>query len=446
MMFSWRRRRATRRMARGGGGGGGSMAELTIPSHFLCPISLDLMKDPVTMSTGITYDRANIETWIEGGNFSCPFTNQPLHTIDSIPNHNIRKMIQAWCVENRAHGIERIPTPKVPASPVQVREILDKIAAAVGREDCEGCKSLVEKIKILVQESERNKKCIIANGTGNVLSSAFEAFSKPERFEKRVEILEEILWTMAMIFPLQEEAIKHLKSEASMQALVWFVRGEDKSRRRSSILVLKEIISSYPEKVSELGEIQGVLEGLMKLIKEPICSSSKKASLFITYHAIASSSNQEGFTKAFLQMGLVPLLLETLVDAERSVCERALGVFDGICETKRGREEAYAHALTMPVIVKKILRVSDLATELSVSIVWKLVKHESREGEDEDGGVKVEALQVGAFQKLLLLLQVGCSEWTKEKATELLKLLNNLHRERLECIDSLDFKDLKRTF
>lgn len=275
-----------------------------------------------------------------------------------------------------------------------------------------------------------------------MLASAFEVFSRPETFEKSNEVLAEVLSAIATVFPLQEEAIKHLKSEASLQSLVWFLKGGDLSGRRSSVLVLKEIISSYPEKVTELAEIQGALEGFVKLIKEPICPSSRKASLLITYHAIASSSNPERFTKALLQMGFVSLLLETLVDAERSVCERALGAFDGICESKEGREEVYGHALTMPVIVKKILRVSDVATEISVAIVWKLVKHESR----EDGGVKVEALQVGAFQKLLLLLQVGCSEWTKEKATELLKLLNGLHRDRLECIESLDFKDLKRPF
>lgn len=165
MISSWRRRRATRRMARGGVG---AMTELTIPSHFRCPISLDLMKDPVTLSTGITYDRASIETWIEGGNFSCPVTNQPLHSFDSIPNHNIRKMIQDWCVDNRAYGVERIPTPRVPTNPVQVREILEKIVAAARQGDHEGCKSMVEKIKILGKESERNKKCVIANGTGRL--------------------------------------------------------------------------------------------------------------------------------------------------------------------------------------------------------------------------------------------------------------------------------------
>ncbi|KAK9027912.1 hypothetical protein V6N11_067733 [Hibiscus sabdariffa] len=101
------------------------------------------------------------------------------------------------------------------------------------------------------------------------------------------------------------------------------------------------------------------------------------------------------------------------------------------------------NALSMPVLVKKILRVSDLATDFSVSILWKLCKN----GEVEHGGYVVfEALQVGAFQKLLLLLQVGCAEKTKEEASEVLKMLN-LHRNEMECVDPMDnFKDLKRPF
>ncbi|KAK7843872.1 u-box domain-containing protein 21 [Quercus suber] len=114
-----------------------------------------------------------------------------------------------------------------------------------------------------------------------------------------------------------------------------------------------------------------------------------------------------------------------------------IGVLDGLCSSDKGREKAFNNALSMPV-----LRVSDLATEFSVSIIWKLCKNEKKE---EGGGVLIEALQVGAFQKLLLLIQVGCAEKTKEKATELLKWLN-LHRDRLECIDSMDFKELKRPF
>ncbi|XWS52788.1 hypothetical protein CRYUN_Cryun11dG0102400 [Craigia yunnanensis] len=35
------------------------MDEIEIPQYFVCPISLQIMKDPVTVVTGITYDKEN---------------------------------------------------------------------------------------------------------------------------------------------------------------------------------------------------------------------------------------------------------------------------------------------------------------------------------------------------------------------------------------------------
>ena len=122
MTLSWRRLRPGRHSAKRHGEAGGDI-ELTIPSHFRCPISLDLMTDPVTLSTGITYDRQSIEKWIEAGNVTCPTTNQVLTTFEPIPNHTIRKMIQDWCVEKKSFGIVRIPTPRIPVSSMEFAEI-----------------------------------------------------------------------------------------------------------------------------------------------------------------------------------------------------------------------------------------------------------------------------------------------------------------------------------
>ncbi|PWA53377.1 Armadillo [Artemisia annua] len=45
---------------------------------FLCPISLELMCDLVIVSTGQTYERSYIQRWIDGGNTTCPKTQQKL--------------------------------------------------------------------------------------------------------------------------------------------------------------------------------------------------------------------------------------------------------------------------------------------------------------------------------------------------------------------------------
>ncbi|KAL4281868.1 hypothetical protein GQ457_03G010560 [Hibiscus cannabinus] len=448
MISSWRRRRAAKR---GGkleqqGNENGEM-ELTVPREFRCPISLDLMKDPVTLSTGITYDRESIDKWIEAGNFTCPLTNQVLTCLEPIPNHAIRKNIQDWCVENRSHGIERIPTPRVPITSVEVSNILSKINVACKRQDGKGCRDLVLKIKSLAKESERNKRCIVTNGAGGVLSEAFQAFSMASSFDENVGVLEEILSALTRMFPLDVEAKGFLGSASAMQCLVWFLSSGDLSRRRNAVLGLKELVSSSSSdnrrKLNELSETEGAIEALFKLIKDPICPTSTKASLLVVYLIITSSSTKEKQVRKLVNLGIVPLLLETSVDGERSMCEKALGVLDGICNSEEGRQMARDNALSMPVLVKKILRVSDLATEFSVSILWKLCKN----GKVEHGGrVVFEALQVGAFQKLLLVLQVGCAEKTKEEASEVLKMLN-LHRNKMECVDPMDnFKDLKRPF
>ncbi|GFZ00192.1 ARM repeat superfamily protein [Actinidia rufa] len=433
MISSWRRRRAARR---------GGM-ELTIPSHFKCPISLDVMKDPVALSTGITYDRESIEKWIESGNHTCPITNQVLKSLQPIPNHAIRKMIQNWCEENKSRGVERIPTPRVPVTSFEALEILSRLAAARGREMRKGVWRRWGRFGVWWRR---------ASGTGGAwwrveLVGHYRRRSSGSQWGILVKIAYfwgKIISALAMIFPLGDVAKSHIWKASSLDSMAWFLKCGDLTGRRNAVLVMREIVSSSSqENIIALVEIEGILEALFKLVKNPICTKTTKGSLTIIYHMVTSSqSPQNEVRRRLIDMGMVFLLLEMLVDPEKGICERALGILDGLCDCKEGREKALAHPLTVPILVKKLLRVSNLATEFSVSMLWKLCQ--CREGGDR-GHVLVEALQVGAFQKLLLLLQVGCGEETKEKASEVLKMLN-LHRDRLECIESMDFKDLKRPF
>ena len=63
--------------------------ELPLPPEFRCPISLNLMRDPVAGLTGITYDRAGIEAWLlaAAGRGTCPVTHTELRAEDLVPNH-----------------------------------------------------------------------------------------------------------------------------------------------------------------------------------------------------------------------------------------------------------------------------------------------------------------------------------------------------------------------
>lgn len=111
------------------------MEEVEIPQYFLCPISLMIMKDPVTTVTGITYDRESIEMWLLTAEeeattmMTCPVTKQKLpRDIELLtPNHMLRRLIQAWCIANASNGIDRIPTPKYPLNKSHILRLVRQV-------------------------------------------------------------------------------------------------------------------------------------------------------------------------------------------------------------------------------------------------------------------------------------------------------------------------------
>ena len=409
------------------------IAELLIPNHFRCPISLDLMMDPVIVSTGITYDRRSIEAWLDMGNSTCPVTNQELVPDDVIPNHSLRRLIQDWCVAHRSHGIERIPTPKIPITASRATEILSELSNNRVR-----AHELVTKVKSLTKESERNRRCFAAAGAARVLAALFSELASCNKsaFDG---VFDEILSTMICFLPLDHDNCWHLGSRDSLKSIVLILKFGELASRLNAVAVLRELLSTNKDAVRVATQTDGLIESLIELIRKPISPRATKASLAASYFLISAS--EESATRS-VELGLVPLVLELLVDSDKAMCEKVLALFDAVCSCERGREAAYGHALAVPVLVKKMFRVSDGATEFVVSALWKLIKNYK---EEERGGVLFEAMQAGAFHKVLLLLQVGCSGGAKEKATELLKIMNG-SKDKFECIDVMDFKGLKRAF
>ncbi|XP_071720719.1 U-box domain-containing protein 9-like [Rutidosis leptorrhynchoides] len=70
---------------------------VSFPPEFSCPLSNEIMRDPVIVSTGKTYDRCSIQKWLKAGNRTCPKTQQVLSHTVLTPNHLVRDMITQWC-------------------------------------------------------------------------------------------------------------------------------------------------------------------------------------------------------------------------------------------------------------------------------------------------------------------------------------------------------------
>lgn len=98
------------------------LEDMEPPAEFLCPITLEKMRDPVVASDGNSYERTAIELVFLRGDLRSPLSREILHTT-LFPNRNLRQRIQAHeedviCVAERvARHIAGALQPDPPLPP-----------------------------------------------------------------------------------------------------------------------------------------------------------------------------------------------------------------------------------------------------------------------------------------------------------------------------------------
>ncbi|KAH9609727.1 hypothetical protein KSS87_012717 [Heliosperma pusillum] len=73
--------------------------------NFLCPLTKDVMKDPVVLDSGQTYERTAIDYWFQrcledGRDPTCPVTGQVLDSLEQKPNIGLAGAIEEWVNRN----------------------------------------------------------------------------------------------------------------------------------------------------------------------------------------------------------------------------------------------------------------------------------------------------------------------------------------------------------
>lgn len=66
------------------------------PPELCCPISLELLEDPVETLRGYTYSRRSIETWFEAGNMTDPIDGSQMKLMVLTPNNDIRLKVEKY--------------------------------------------------------------------------------------------------------------------------------------------------------------------------------------------------------------------------------------------------------------------------------------------------------------------------------------------------------------
>ena len=86
----------------------------SIPSAFVCAITQDVMTDPVTVSSGHSYERKAIVEWFSLGKRNDPATGLPLSNTNVIPNIRLRMAIEEWKEEQISKDKNSSPAISAP--------------------------------------------------------------------------------------------------------------------------------------------------------------------------------------------------------------------------------------------------------------------------------------------------------------------------------------------
>lgn len=389
---------------------------IQIPYHFRCPISLELMQDPVTVCTGQTYDRASIESWVSiGNNTTCPVTRAPLSDFTLIPNHTLRRLIQEWCVANRSNGVERIPTPKQPADPTSVRALLSQASATSGTHvSVRSRASALRRLRGFARDSEKNRVLIAAHNATEILIRIL--FSETTSSE----LVSESLALLVMLPITEPNQFVSISSDPGRVEFLTRLLFDSSIETRVNAAALIEIVTTGTKSADTKGMFsisnsETVFEGVLDLLRNPI--SSRRA-LKIGIKALFALCLVKSTRHLAITAGAPEILIDRLAaDFDRCDTERALATVELLCRTPEGCAAFGEHALTVPLLVKTILRVSDRATEYAAGALLALCTAEER--------WKEEAAGAGVVVQLLLMVQSECTERAKKKAQKLLKLLRD---------------------
>ena len=73
---------------------------MDIPSEFICPITQEIMKEPVSDNEGVSYEKLSIERWLSRNNTS-PMSRRPLYMRDLRPNIALKNLISSFNDKNK---------------------------------------------------------------------------------------------------------------------------------------------------------------------------------------------------------------------------------------------------------------------------------------------------------------------------------------------------------
>ncbi|KAJ7946878.1 RING-type E3 ubiquitin transferase [Quillaja saponaria] len=279
------------------------------PDDFKCPISLEIMSDPVILSSGHTFDRASIQRWLDAGHRTCPITNLPLPDHPSlIPNHALRSLISNYS----------LISPQKPWTPPQPETLIATLTSQ--------SPTINSKIESLDQLTRLSKRDSVFRRRLTELGAVSAVLNCVDSDDLG---LQEKGLSLLLNLSLDDDNKVGLVAEGAICRVVAALRGGSSDCRALAATLLTSLAVVEVNKAT-IGAYPHAISALVSLLRDGKGREKKEAATAL--YAICSFPDNR---RRAVECCAVPILLR-IAD---SGLERAVEVLGILAKCKEGREQ-----------------------------------------------------------------------------------------------------------
>lgn len=367
-----------------------------VPSVFICPISLEPMREPVTLCTGQTYDKPNILKWFNLGHNTCPTTMQNLWDHSLTPNTTLSQFIHSWfshhyaSMKNQFHHVQS-----------KALTLMDTLKKVKGQARVRTLRDL----RLILTNHASTRKTIIDHGGLDLVHSLLGPFTSHAVGSEAIGILVNL--------GLNAELKKNLIHPAKISLLVDIMNEGTIDTKMNCAKLIETLLKEGDESETKIVSSLSLLVGLLRLVRDKKHPSGVLTGL-ILLKTICSKS-QESVRSSMVSLGAISQLIEVLPCLNNECLEIALYILEVLSTLPEGRLALKNCPNIIPNVVKLMMRVSENSTQFALSILWAIYKLAPEE-------CASQAVEAGLAAKLLLVIQSGCNPVLKQMSTEFLKM------------------------
>ncbi|PAN35869.1 hypothetical protein PAHAL_6G241700 [Panicum hallii] len=283
---------------------------LMIPNDFLCPITLEIMTDPVIVASGQTYERRSIQKWLDSGERTCPKTRQPLAHLSLALNYALKNLILQWCEKNMVELQKREPEPAAEQDD-KPKEDIPSLVEGLSSLHPDVQRKAVKKIRMLSKESPENRLLIADNGG---IPALIGLLACPD---KKVQ---ENTVTSLLNLSIDDKNKLLITRGGAIPLIIEILRNGSPEAQENSAATLFSL-SMLDENKAAIGSLGG-LAPLVELLRNGSARGKKDAATAI-FNLVLTQQNKARATQA----GIVPALLRVIDDKGLGMVDEALSIF-----------------------------------------------------------------------------------------------------------------------